>query len=59
MMARTEDALEYVDASQNDFTQSHGMRRRNCFENVIEYVLTIVRSLVWTLTLAWIPGVEP
>ena len=56
MVARTEHAIEYVDAIQNDLTQRHGMERRNCFENLVEYVLAIIRSLLWMLTLGWIPG---
>ena len=56
MVARTEHAIEYVDALQNDLTHRHGMERRNCFENFVEYVLAIIRSLLWMLTLGWIPG---
>ena len=57
MMARTDETLEYVDALQNDFPRSHGMQRRSCFEKAIEYVLTLIRALLWTMTLAWLPGV--
>ena len=56
MMVRTEEALEYVDALQNDISQSHGVRRRNCFENVIEYVLKLVQALLWMMMCTWIPG---